>query len=117
MEPCVSVKYLFLDSFNSTWLNCRIRYFLLEISIILLIGIRLMYLWETGLTRFWIIHLLASADVCFDKKPPKAADKPTPIKLVDLASAFLVLGIGLGLGIICFISEIMQHRLCKRFRV
>ena len=73
-----------------------------------------MYLWETGLNNYWVKHIIPNADVCFDKKPPKTTSKPPAIKLVVLTSAFLILGIGLGLGTICFICEIISHRLRSR---
>ena len=76
-----------------------------------------MYLWETGLTRYWVDHGSPNAYACFDKKPRKTTSKPVAIKLGDLTSAFLILGIGLGLGAIRFIFEILQFRLRKRFEV
>ena len=39
------------------------------------------------------------------KNAPSAKD--VPIKLVDLTGAFLILGIGLGLGILCFLMELI----------
>ena len=44
-------------------------------------------------------------DRCLDENPPSAKD--VPIKLVDLTGAFLILGIGLGLGILCFLIELI----------
>ena len=75
-----------------------------------------MYLWETGLNVFWVDRLTPYADACFDKKPPKTTSKPTAIKLVDLTSAFLILGIGLGLAAICFFYKIASDRLFRHFR-
>lgn len=80
-------------------------------------GLRLMYVWETGLVPYWVQNVIPKAYACFDKNQQKTTSKPNAIKLVDLTSAFLILGVGLGLGIIFFIFEIMHYRLIRRFRV
>ena len=75
-----------------------------------------MYLWETGLNHYWVKHLSPSADACFDKKHSKAktTSKPSAIKLVDLASAFFILGIGFGFGAVCFVFETISGLFLRR---
>ena len=73
-----------------------------------------MYVWETGLVPYWVQNVIPKAYACFDKNPQKTTSKPNAIKLVDLTSAFLILGVGLGLGIIFFIFEIMHYRFRAR---
>ena len=48
---------------------------------------------------------IPNAEKCFAKNENSAKD--VPIKLVDLTGAFLILGIGLGLGILCFLIELI----------
>lgn len=68
-------------------------------------------LWETGLMRYWINNLLLpGADKCFDNKPPKSTTS-VPINLVDLSSAFLVFGMGVGLSLLSFVIEISFSKL------
>lgn len=72
-----------------------------------------MYLWESGLTRYWVDHISPNAYECFDKTPPKDTVGQTGIKLEDLTSAYLILGTGLGLSIISFLFEVIVGKCCK----
>ena len=75
--------------------------------------LRAMRLWETGLARVWADELVPiSAHRCSAKKP-KASTRQVGIKLVDLTSAFLILGIGFGLGLLSFLVEIITGRFVR----
>ena len=68
-----------------------------------------MQLWETGLTNFWVENEMPKADQCFAKfVKPSTSIRPSRIKLVDLTSAFLILGIGLSLAIFSFVVETIE---------
>ncbi|XP_046657524.1 ionotropic receptor 93a-like [Daphnia pulicaria] len=72
----------------------------------------LMDLWESGLVKFWVNNLptLPKADACFvDRK--RRVSRPVAIKLTDLTSAFLILGIGIGLAILVFMLELIYWKL------
>ncbi|XP_046453943.1 ionotropic receptor 93a-like [Daphnia pulex] len=72
----------------------------------------LMDLWESGLVKFWVNNLptLPKADACFvDSK--RGVSRPVAIKLTDLTSAFLILGIGIGLAILVFMLELIYWKL------
>lgn len=68
-----------------------------------------MELWETGLNRIWVYNELPKAQVCLTnvKRNHQQQAPQTPIKLVDLTSAFFVLGIGISLSFLAFIVELM----------
>ena len=71
---------------------------------------RIMELRENGLLDYYSNQGLyvpgsGGADQCFKKK--KNSAKNVPIKLVDLTSAFFILGIGTGLAILCFLLELI----------
>ena len=70
-----------------------------------------MQLWETGLMRFEMDQLLPKADKCFTKTDNKLkfTPRPTPIKLEHLGGAFLILGIGFCLVLLCFFIEKIAH--------
>ena len=66
----------------------------------------LMELWETGLTNVWTENEIPKADQCFAKEVKSSIlIRPSRIKLVDLTSAFLILGIGSSLAILSFVME------------
>nr|CAH0105018.1 unnamed protein product [Daphnia galeata] len=79
----------------------------------------LVRLWESGLTRFWSNSAigLAKAAECFDSKRQKTSVQQVPIRLLDLTSAFLILGIGIGLAIFCFLLELIVSRFQRRIYV
>lgn len=62
--------------------------------------------------KYWLDTNLPNVDKCLVKKKESAAQKP--IKLVDLTSAFFVLGVGLSLSLICFVSERIYFNLHRR---
>ena len=66
-----------------------------------------MELWETGLLNKFVSDTfnIPNAEECFSTKKSTARDEP--IKLVDSTDAFLILGIGLGAGILCFWIELI----------
>lgn len=74
-----------------------------------------MQLEETGLIRQWVKMLpwIPRADKCF-ADDAKATAKQTSIKLIDLASAFFILGIGLAVSTFAFIAERMFFYRAKR---
>ncbi len=73
---------------------------------------RLMDLWETGLMRFWVNTqpTIPKADQCFTDSKPRIS-RLLPIQLSDLTSAFLILGIGIGLATLSFFSELIFFKL------
>jgi len=77
---------------------------------------RVLELWETGLVRFWINHLptIPKADECFAENK-RNLSRPLPIKLTDLTSAFLILGIGVGLATLIFLLESFRSN-WRRFK-
>nr|CAH0107515.1 unnamed protein product [Daphnia galeata] len=64
-------------------------------------------IYEFSLLRFWIKQLptIPNADECFANNKRKVVSGPVPIKLTDLTSAFLILGIGIGLATLVFLLE------------
>lgn len=57
--------------------------------------------------QHWVEHDLPQAYECFDQKQKARTSihKIVPIKLGDLVSAFLILGIGTGFGLFIFLIE------------
>ena len=55
------------------------------------------------------------SDQCFKKQ--KKSAKNVPIKLVDLTSAFFILGIGTGLSILCFLLELIVGKYKREMEV
>ena len=51
------------------------------------------------------LFFIPGSEKCLNKK--QKAAKEVPIKLADLTSAFLILGIGLGASILCFLIELI----------
>ena len=66
-----------------------------------------MELHEIGLIKYSLIKNINAPgnDKCFNNNQNSAKD--VPIKLIDLISAFLILGVGLGCGILCFLLELI----------
>jgi ionotropic glutamate receptor len=64
-------------------------------------------IYEFSLLRFWIKQLptIPNADECFANNKRKVVSRPVPIQLADLTSAFLILGIGIGLATLVFLLE------------
>lgn len=65
-----------------------------------------MDLWEYGLVRFWVKEIMPRAEQCFATRQQKTANQKA-IRLRDLTSAFLILGIGCGLAILAFVLELI----------
>ena len=75
-----------------------------------------MELWKTGLLDKFISEFnIPNAEECFSKK--KSSTKEVPIKFVDLTGAFLILGIGLGAGILCFLIELIFGKYRKEMKL
>ncbi|KAK4012523.1 hypothetical protein OUZ56_024762 [Daphnia magna] len=66
----------------------------------------LMDMFEFGLLRHWVYNLptIPRAEKCFADSKSEVS-REVPIQLTDLTSAFLILGIGTGLGMLTFCVE------------
>ena len=66
--------------------------------------------------RFWVNTqpTIPKADQCFADNKPRIS-RLVPIQLSDLTSAFLILGIGIGLATLSFFLEMVYYKL-KRFK-
>ena len=73
-------------------------------------------MWETGLARYWVKERVPKADECYRSadKIQKVSTREVPIHLHDLTSAFLILGIGIGLAALSFLLELIFLK-CSRF--
>ena len=74
-----------------------------------------MGLWEFGLPGYWMKQATPKAEECFASKKPGKSIRPVPIHLYDLTSAFLILGIGYGLSLLCFLLEIVYKKVTRHF--
>ena len=73
-------------------------------------------MWESGLVDYWTKDVTPKAENCFaTKRPKKESIKLVPIHLYDLTSAFLILGIGIGLATLCFLLELVYVRVKRHF--
>lgn len=71
-----------------------------------------MQLWESGLTKFWVNELVQEAGTgCQRKNEKPKTSIAAGIKLEDLISAFLILGVGIGLALVSFIFELIYGHL------
>ena len=77
----------------------------------LFIIFRLMDFFESGLLRFWAKSVIPRADECFATKKQSTSARLVPIRLVDLTSAVLILGVGLGLAVLTFLLEQIYSRI------
>ena len=74
---------------------------------------------EAGLIEYWKkrgTYKLLKMEICEVKnidESQKLGGKPTPIKLIDLSSAFFVLGIGYTLLVLVFLLEKITSLICK----
>ncbi|XP_046447431.1 glutamate receptor ionotropic, kainate 2-like isoform X2 [Daphnia pulex] len=64
-----------------------------------------MELWETGLPQYWVKNSIPRASQCFEKTNLRKSAIPKPIRLDDLAGAFLILGVGVSLATFFFLME------------
>ena len=76
---------------------------------------RCMDLREFGLVGHWVKEITPKAEKCLNTKTKDKSIRQIPINLYDLTSAFLILGIGLGLGILCFLLELVYIRVQRHF--
>jgi len=60
---------------------------------------------EAGLVDHWKTVYILSIGQCDLNTYQKSKKKTKPIRLIELSSAFFVLGIGLGLSILAFLLE------------
>lgn len=67
-----------------------------------------MEFWEYGLVQFLTAKLTPpKSDKCFAKNAkPKTSVRQVAIKKEDLISAFLILGFGIALSLLCFFIEL-----------
>jgi len=65
----------------------------------------MMRMGEAGLHDYWSAKYVKKTDRCNLDKYKEENSKPKAIKLVELSSPFLVLGIGIGLSAITFLIE------------
>ena len=65
-----------------------------------------MDLWEFGLIPYFIKEITPKAYECFAPEKTDKTVRLVPIYLYDLTSAFLILGIGVGLATLTFLLEI-----------
>ena len=72
-------------------------------------SLRLQQFWENGIMDRMFAKFTPKIDKCMvDKKEPP---KLSPLKLVDLSSAFVILGIGCGLSLVAFLFEMCMASL------
>jgi len=64
---------------------------------------------EAGLVDHWKKVYIPSIGQCDLNNYQKSQKKTKPIRLIELSSAFFVLGIGLGLSILAFLMERIIH--------
>ena len=61
--------------------------------------------------RFWAKATIPMAEECFATNKQRTSSRQVPIRLVDLISAFLILGVGLGLAVLTFLLEHIYSRI------
>ena len=81
---------------------------------------RIMELRENGLLDYYSnqgLYIPGSgrSEQCFKKEKNSAKD--VPIKLVDLTSAFFILGVGTGLAILCFLLELIVGKYKREIKM
>ena len=74
-----------------------------------------MNLWEFGLLEHWVKEVTPKAEECFSTKKRDKSIQLIPIYLYDLTSAFLILGIGVGLATLCFLLELVYVRVKRHY--
>lgn len=79
--------------------------------------LRLMNLWETGLPKYWAKEIVQNAGTkCLNKNEKPKTSSAAGIKLEDLISAFLILGVGIGLALVSFMIELFYGHLTTTTR-
>lgn len=69
---------------------------------------RLKYLWENGLLAYWSKQYTPNVDKCMVAKAELRKER-TALTLLDLSSAFMLLGLGIGSSLLVFFLEMMTH--------
>jgi hypothetical protein len=74
-----------------------------------------MNLWESGFMMFWVRNLptIPKANECFADEKNRVS-RLVPIRLSDLTSAFLILGIGIGLATLSLLLELIYYNMAKK---
>lgn len=79
---------------------------------------RMIQLYESGIIPHLArMRISNSADQCFIKNEKPKASAQIPITKQDLTSAFLILGIGLGLSVLSFLIELLVRSFCEHNKV
>lgn len=71
---------------------------------------RLIELWETGLTAFWIKTATPSAHQCF-ARAKRSATVIRPLRLDDVQGIFITLGFGISFSALIFVFEVTLGRI------
>lgn len=71
-----------------------------------------MALWETGLIDFWTREAMNArgGEKCLAPSSTLSKPKLVPIKLIDLTSAFFIIGIGIGVSVLVFLIELITAK-------
>ena len=70
-------------------------------------------MWQAGINAYWMQNSYPSyVDQCI--MPPKEEAKQVPIKLMEVSSAYVILGIGSGLSVFFFILELVIGHATKK---
>ena len=72
-----------------------------------------MDIWEFGLMQHWMKEIIPRAEQCFLTTNQEKSARQVPIRLYDLISAFLILGIGLGLATLIFLMELIYLKFSR----
>ncbi|KZS21010.1 Uncharacterized protein APZ42_012161 [Daphnia magna] len=73
-----------------------------------IINHELKYLWENGLLAYWSKQYTPNVDKCMVAKAELRKER-TALTLLDLSSAFMLLGLGIGSSLLVFFLEMMTH--------
>ena len=80
---------------------------------ILCFPVRILLMWQAGINAYWMQNSYPSyVDECI--APPKDEAKQVPIKLMEVSSAYVILGIGSGLTMVIFVVELLVGHAIKR---
>ncbi len=69
---------------------------------------------ESGLLRFWAKDVVPRAEKCFSTDRQQTSARQVPIRLVDVTSAFLILGVGIGFALVAFLLEYLYSKATQR---
>lgn len=118
MSPCCSHTFCHLVSYPKIFYSKPpfSKSIWTRLSLMLLWNFgRLTILWETGFPRYWMDQLTPNkgAQCLINKQNSNAFVVTNKIKLQDLISAFLILGFGISLSILCFVIELLLWKIKK----